>query len=291
MKTEFTREEADRYLHSMEEDCDTVRLVDPENRLVVDSGGQCLNNENCHMIWGRCDRCENCTSLRALQIHGQAFKIEILNDRTYWVGSRYIKIGCREMVAETVKDVTDSLFLDSDQKDRIGKLIISYNLRLITDSLTGAYNRRFLEEQFLPSLRCCHDKDISVNLAFVDVDHFKQINDTYGHAAGDQVLKDICRFWKLHFNTRDKNAERLVIRYGGDEFLIISCGAERDAFEQEIRKYDSEMRKICYCRKGIQFSFDYSIGTAFSTVTGEAWSWESLLETADRNMYQVKKEK
>jgi two-component system cell cycle response regulator len=90
VKTEFTREEADRYLHSMEEDYDTVRLVDPENRLVVDNDGHCLKKENCHMIWGRCDRCENCTSLRALQIHGQAFKIEILNDRTYWVGSRYI---------------------------------------------------------------------------------------------------------------------------------------------------------------------------------------------------------
>ena len=80
----------------------------------------------------------------------------------------------------------------------------SYNNLLITDSLTGVYNRRFLDEKFLPSLKCCHDKKIIIGVCVMDFDDFKLVNDTYGHQAGDKLLKEAACFWKQNFNSRKK---------------------------------------------------------------------------------------
>ena len=62
---------------------------------------------------------------------------------------------------------------------------------------------------------------MTVNVAILDLDDFKATNHRYGHQAGDYLLKDVASFWKLHFAAGEKNKERLVIRYGGDEMLII----------------------------------------------------------------------
>lgn len=291
MKTEFTRREMEQYLSDMALDNDVVRLVDPLDRRVSVNIKGSANGSVCSMVWGRCGRCENCTSLRALQSRNSAYKMEVMNGQTYWILSRYVSVDGKPNVAELVKNVTDSLMMDSDQRDEVGKLIREYNEQLITDSLTGAYNRRFLEEHFVPSLSCCHEKELAVNLAFLDVDCFKSVNDQYGHAAGDTLLRDIVRFWKLHFNSREKGSERLVVRLGGDELLIVACGIPQERFEEEIAGLDSQMRKICYLGDGGGFSFDYSLGAASSTELGGGWTWDELLQLADQRMYRNKAER
>ncbi|WP_458862643.1 GGDEF domain-containing protein [Acidaminobacterium chupaoyuni] len=291
MKIEFTKEEARQFLELMRDENDIVRLVDPVAKKVLQEDGENLTGEACHTVWGRCERCENCTSLRALQRQDTAYKLEIFNGHTYWVCSRFLKTEGHPGILELVKDVTDRLIMDTDQRDQIGMLISNYNQMLITDSLTGVYNRRFLDEHFLPSLKCCHEEDITVNLAFIDMDGFKEINDRYGHNAGDRLLKDVAGFWKLHFNRRDKGKERLVIRFGGDELLVIACGIPQHRFEEEIHHYNNEMRKICYLSDQTQFGFDFTYGIASSETLGRDWEWEDLIEAADRMMYQGKDRK
>ena len=291
MKTEFTRQEIEQYLSDMALDNDIVRLVDPLDRRISMNFKGSPNDPMCSMIWGRCGRCENCTSLRALQSRGSAYKMEVMDRQTYWILSRYVSVDGKPTVAELIKNVTESLVMDSDQRDEIGKLIRSYNEQLITDSLTGAYNRRFLEEHFVPSLSCCHEKGLVVNLAFLDVDCFKFVNDHYGHAAGDTLLRDIACFWKLHFDSREKGEERLVVRIGGDELLIVACGISRERFEKEITGLDAQMRKVCYPKDGVGFSFDYSLGVASSEELGGSWMWEELLRLADQRMYRNKAER
>jgi len=288
MKTDFTRQEAQDYLSAMRVDNDLVRLVDPIARNVLTDDGGPRENEICHSVWGHCDRCENCTSLRALRSGERAYKLETLNENTYWVCSRFLRIDGQPFVAELVCDVTNRLIMDSNQRDQIGRLINSYNQMLITDSLTGVYNRRFLDEHFIPSLKCCHEDSISVNLAFIDMDGFKVINDRYGHRAGDRLLRDVAGFWKLHFNSRERGKERLVIRYGGDEILVIACGIPLEKFSEEIRHYDGEMRKICYLSDKIQFTFDFTFGITSSEAFPPDWTWDGLIEAADRKMYQRK---
>ena len=100
----------------------------------------------------------------------------------------------------------------------------------MTDPLTGAYNRRYLEETFPRELQRHKRYNIPLSLLFVDVDHFKGINDRLGHEVGDRVLQHVAAF--LARNVREGD---YVFRWGGDEFLIlISCGlqeAERKALE------------------------------------------------------------
>jgi len=288
MRTDFTQEEARQFLEPLAEDNDVVRLVNPMTRRVEDVQAGESACAVCHQLWGRCQRCENCTSLRALRTKGQAYKMEILNGRTYWVYSRFMNIDGRGFVAEIAKDVTHHFIMDSDQQDEIGHLITSYNQMLITDSLTGVYNRRFLDEHFLPSLQCCHDENITVNLAFLDMDDFKLVNDRYGHNAGDRLLRDVAGFWQLHFHSREKGKERFVVRFGGDEIMIIACGITQARFEDEIRRHYAEMRRTCYCSDALHFTFDFTFGLASTETLGPGWTWEQLIELADHRMYAVK---
>lgn len=289
MKIDFTHQEAKDFIGFMKSENDIVRLVDPLTQQVHDYDNKTNSSDICSKLWGRCERCENCTSIRALQSQGRVYKMEILNQHTYWVLSRYIKIEGSSYVMEVVNDVSDNLLINSNQRDEIGKIINNYNHLLITDSLTGVYNRRFLDEVFLPSLKCCHDSTLTINVAIMDFDDFKLVNDTYGHQAGDALLKDSAGFWKQHFNSRKKGAERLVIRFGGDEMLIVTCGMNLKTFNNEIERYYKQMRKLCYYTEEIQIPFSITFGTSSSEEFGDGWTWDELLFNADQRMYEGKK--
>lgn len=290
MKLDYTREEAERSLRVAAEENDLARLVDPEARRVYPLSGEAGETE-CYSLWGRCERCENCSSLRALHSQGRAYKVESCGGKTFLVISRFLRVDGRPCVAETVNDVTDQMLLESDRNDSIGPIIASYNRLLITDPLTGVYNRRFLDEHFLPSLACCHEKQLEVNLAFMDVDGFKQVNDAYGHQAGDLLLKDVAGFWRMHFNSRQKNRERLTVRYGGDEFLVITCGEPHQEFAVEIQNYYAQMRRVCYFGPDAQHTLGITFGIAGSSELGSGWVWDDLVALADHRMYEEKSRK
>lgn len=290
MKIDFTKEEALTLLRVMKDENETVRLVDPVSQRVYDEAlRQYQGDTPCCKLWGRCERCENCTSLSALQTRSRAYKLELYNQNTYWVASRFLRIDGTPYIMETVDDVTKSLMMDSNRRDEIGSLIQNYNHLLITDAMTGAYNRRFLDENFMPSLECCHERGLTVNLAVMDIDRFKQVNDVYGHRAGDQLLRDVAGFWRLHFDSRKKDRERLVVRYGGDEFLVITCGIRPEQFRREIERDYEQMRKICYYAPDTQIPFSLAFGLSTSDEFVGAWDWKELFDRADQEMYDRKK--
>ncbi|MFP3984181.1 MAG: GGDEF domain-containing protein [Desulfurivibrionaceae bacterium] len=84
------------------------------------------------------------------------------------------------------------------------------------DSLTGIYNRRLGEQRLEEALTLCDRKNLPLNLLMLDIDHFKQINDSYGHVAGDAVLKELAGYLK-----ESLRKEEIACRFGGEEFLII----------------------------------------------------------------------
>ena len=288
-KIDFTKHEFDEFMAYSKTADDVIRLVDPvEQRVCLTSEGADPSDMMCSSIWGRCERCDNCTSLRALQSEGIAHKMEILVDRTYWITSRYVRIDGAPHIMEMVTDFTENLLLESDQLNEVGRIISNYNRQLITDPLTGIYNRRFLDEDFLPSLDCCHEKGVALDIAIMDLDDFKLVNDTYGHQAGDALLRDVAGYWKRRFNSRRKEAERLVVRYGGDEMIIAACGMPADKFRAEVTKGYEQMRKICYYSHEVQIPFSISFGIASSDELGDDWTWEQLLAIADRRLYDEK---
>jgi len=289
MKTAFTAQELHNFIEIIKDEYAVVRLVNPTQRKVLDLNSGKETREICNSIWGRNERCENCTSVRALQSHKNAHKVEFVHEKVYFITSKYVEIDGEACILEMVTDATDDFLANSDQKDAVAQFIVNHNDLLITDPLTGLFNRRFLDEHFIPSLTCCYDLAVPVNLSILDIDRFKAINDKHGHLAGDQVLKDVAGFWKLHFNSREKNKERLVIRYGGDEMLILACGMPQEEFTQKLTDCYEAMRKICFYDEKLNFSFGISFGSASSTELKPDWRWADLFALADERLYIAKK--
>ncbi len=149
----------------------------------------------------------------------------------------------------------------------------------MADPLTGLFNRRFMDEMLEKHL---HKHDAQhVGLLFIDLDCFKSINDTYGHAYGDEVLKTVAKTIVYHLKQKD-----VVIRYGGDEFVVVLLDVEQDALMKvadglRILIENSRPRML-----NISASCSASIG---ATLKSEQESIEQAIQRADKAMYDAKR--
>ncbi|GAA5316688.1 MAG: hypothetical protein AseanaTS_18920 [Candidatus Pelagadaptatus aseana] len=148
----------------------------------------------------------------------------------------------------------------------------------IRDHLTGAYNRRMYDTVMEEELVRCNRYNASLSLILIDLDHFKQINDQYGHKAGDQVLID---FTKLMQSSRRKTDH--FYRLGGEEFAIICSGADLIAAI-------GLAEKMCGQVANNKFSIDGQVTASFGVaqyVNGD--SDDALYHQADLALYQAKR--
>ncbi len=158
------------------------------------------------------------------------------------------------------------------------KTLRSYMVR---DSLTNLLNHTAFRNVLTQEVNRCKRQDASLALAMLDIDHFKQVNDTYGHAAGDSAIKGLARLLQQRLRKSD-----IIGRYGGDEFvaLLIDCEAER-AFEimDEIRVHFSEIEFYPNKSKSLSLTFSCGISTF-----PKYQSPESLNDLADQALYIAK---
>ena len=289
LKTEFTREEVEQLIDLLSDGSNLVRLVDPLSEFLVNTDGTLQIGNICRTVWGRPHRCENCSSLRALQTKQVLYKMEFCDDRIYWIISRYLNVEGHDCILEFVVDTTDSIIIEGGSADEISQIIEGYNNQVVFDSLTGVFNRNYLDTMFLPTLGFRRASQLPVHVAIVDLDNFKAVNDTYGHAAGDKLLTDVGGFWRGRFDSRKKNRERLTIRYGGDEIIIICCEGTYEDFVKEVEDGYNEMRKSCYIDESTTIPFTLSYGTSSTEeMTAENWGWDDLFQRADARMYDMK---
>ncbi len=147
------------------------------------------------------------------------------------------------------------------------------------DTLTQLYNRRYFFESCTDLLEVCRRGESPFALAMMDLDFFKKINDTYGHDAGDVVLRQMGRFLKNNSRKSD-----IIARYGGEEFSFFATNIQPSAvidFFDELRK-DIEQMVIPY--DGHEIRFTISIGV----VTKAEESLEETLKAADKLLYMAK---
>ena len=152
----------------------------------------------------------------------------------------------------------------------------------ITDALTGLYNRQHLAERLKEEVDRSHRYGQPLTLLMVDIDHFKQVNDGHGHAAGDDVLADVAQ--RFVASTREVD---LVARYGGEEFVVILPNTDRDGGEQAARRLISAIRDAPFEIPGNALPLTVSIGGA---VLGLREEPRDLLARADAALYQAKSE-
>lgn len=145
-----------------------------------------------------------------------------------------------------------------------------------TDLLTGLKNRRFFQEKMLESLMMFQEKQRYFSLLVVDIDHFKSINDTYGHPIGDLVLGNLAGLLQTVSRSTD-----VVARYGGEEFVIILPDCEEEQAIGIAERYRSQIASADWG----EYNITVSIGAA--TVVEEDTE-KSLFQRADNALYASK---
>jgi diguanylate cyclase (GGDEF)-like protein len=151
-----------------------------------------------------------------------------------------------------------------------------------TDALTGLANRHAMQDSFPEEIQSCVDSKEPVSLIMIDVDRFKQFNDTFGHIAGDRALCAVSKILQKQFRPRD-----LLVRYGGDEFAILLPDA---SVEQAVAVGERVRDAVCSTTGDgsdslIQIPIAISMGVAELREKG---TLDKLIRDADAALYRAK---
>lgn len=154
----------------------------------------------------------------------------------------------------------------------------------IKDPLTGLYNRRYLQETMERETRRAVRAAQGLGVLMLDLDHFKRFNDTYGHDAGDAVLRETASFL-----LKSVRAEDIVCRFGGEEFVVILPAADLKVTQARAERIRARLREATLMHQGRSLGMiTVSIGVAELPEHGS--SAQELLEAADAALYRAKRE-
>ena len=152
------------------------------------------------------------------------------------------------------------------------------------DPLTGLYNRRYLQETLDREIRRAIRSEQALGILMLDLDHFKKFNDTYGHEAGDAVLRETGSFL-----VRSIRAEDFVCRFGGEEFVVVLPTADLRAAEARAERIRAKLRDLVILHNGRSLGLiTASIGVAALPTHGT--NEKDLLQAADAALYHAKRE-
>jgi len=153
------------------------------------------------------------------------------------------------------------------------------------DPLTGLYNRRFFLEQLELEIPFALRHRIPLHVLYLDLDGFKQINDRWGHWAGDQTLIQVARRLQAHVRQDD-----LVARLGGDEFALLVRGIPNSQILGLAERLRQAVQSLSVQVEAETISLSCSVGIASLLELGEGTDPQSLLAAADKALYQAKAE-
>ena len=273
----ITRQQAAEEAKMLEKVFDVVRFLegdffeqmqdDPRIGVKI---GMC----QCYDFWKKNKPCENCTSMKAYAEKKQKTKLEFLDADVFLVISRYLEIDGEACVMELVKHLENDTLIDTDGRDKLVGKLKGYQDKLYIDPVTGVYNRRYFEDEI-------RNMQNSAGVAMIDLDDFKLYNDIYGHDMGDQVLCIVADVIKNCIRKIDK-----LIRYGGDEFLLILSDMVRGTLRGKLLQIQEaiENATIPNCSR---LKLTASIGGVIS----EDGQIDEAIAKADQLMYKAKDHK
>ncbi len=197
-------------------------------------------------------------------------------------------LGTVRHVDGVLLEITDRKVAEEELRQRTAQLQVAKKLRdslrsqAIRDPLTGLFNRRYLDERLERELRrAAHDKR-PVGLIMLDLDRLKACNDSFGHEAGDTLLRAVGSLLQEHTRSED-----LACRYGGDEFALVLPKAPLDITRQRAEELRNEFKHL-NVRYGNQVLGTFSLSLGISAFPDHGTTPKALLQEADKALYQAK---
>jgi len=232
---------------------------------------------------------------------GQAWRGTLRNRRRsgehYWVSATIVPFpdvwGRTTRYMTLMTDISESILLSAKvaNEQRLREDLTALNQSLVTeattDPLTGRPNKRAFDLFMPQAVAISKDDQKPLSVMMLDIDHFKQINDNYGHPAGDAVLREVSLRWEREIRTSD-----MLARLGGEEFCVV---LPRTTTDQTRRLAE----KLCRLTAAVTIDFENSPGEIISipvTVSigvatadpADVMSTEQLMHTADAALYEAK---
>ncbi len=290
-------------------------IIDPashkavfQNKTSISKFGN-ISNQTCYeKLLGRSTPCPFCKMPEAVQTGTiTTNEVPLPNDEHLLIQwSKAETIDGRIHVVEVITDITE-LKRQQMRTELLNKQLEETNRELLfanqqlqdrstRDGLTGLYNHSHFQETLVMMMVQAQRTETPLSLLFVDIDHFKTINDTYGHAAGDQVLREMG--WLLDSHQPIVRAQRggrpsdVAARYGGEEFAVVLANATVDGAVTVAERLRHRVTTLMLLPElatiiSPQFSLTCSIGIA--TFPLHASCPSDLIAAADAAVYTAKK--
>ena len=264
---------------------DEAMIVDVNKKEIVENRNGRLNyigkcDSNC------CIRCEECLCEALNDNNEKKTQVVFNNEKVFLAQAKKIKSRTRgkNLVLILISRVDKTLSFDSKNNTEVFKELKSFNRTLYRDKLTDVYNRNFLSDRVEKMFERCKRESKRFCIAAIDIDKFKNFNDTYGHDFGDEVLRYVAENMK---NVASSIKECFVIRIGGDEFNIVASDIRRDKFKKKMEELRENVENTKVKFGGQEASVKISIGTA-ELIEESSESYTELYKKADERLYEAK---
>lgn len=238
----------------------------------------------CYKIWNKNKACENCISMRVLSEKKTIFKFEHDGEKIYLITAFDAEMEGRNLIFEFISEATDSeliLLEKNSQNNGIINLVDSFNNKIIKDDLTKIYNRRYINERLPYEMIQAKLQESDLTIIMADIDFFKDVNDNYGHVAGDFVLKEFAMILQDNIPQDDG----WVARYGGEEFLIcIRKNLDEVLIQAEKMRKDVEHNIFKYKNRDVRITCSMGI----KEYNRKSENLEEYIDKADINLYKAK---
>lgn len=264
---------------------DIVRLVEPKDMLVyLKNTIEDCETHACYTIWGNTSRCINCISLKALKEKSKHCKLEYTRDGLYFVIAEYIPFLDTGAVIEMVTKLDDNYIDNVFEKNMLYANINVINKQLDYDALTGVYNRRHIDKYLSKYVDAAKKGGQDIGIAMIDIDMFKQLNDTNGHLIGDDILKKVAKILEKNISV---NRGDFVARFGGDEFLIVCLAVEPHILKRRVEVMVELVRGITI--EGTNTAKPSISGGCVCLSEYPNMTGMELIAQADKRLYEAKK--
>lgn len=280
---------ADKIYNALSQDYDTTIVSEPE-QAIGQVGSNDFDLAIVSLSLQNCDGLRLCSQIRSLDEARQLPLVILVEEDDRNLLMRGLEMGvndyvlrpidCNELLARVKTQIRNKRYAEKLRTDLEASLELA-----VIDPLTGLHNRRYLSSHLDNLIKKSAENNHPVSLLILDIDFFKSVNDTYGHDAGDEVLKDFGR--RLANNVRGMD---LACRIGGEEFVIVMPETDISYAYTVAERIREEVASVPFELSAGRGSITVTISIGVTTAEDPTESSSSLLSRADQALYRAKDE-